>query len=142
MYLSNVTVKRRDRLWTVFENWTRWFVWIIEERNSFFKCSDQKSISTCLFIPKRRIQIHLTRRIEIHQLQPTGVTFRTCVHLHEVTWNCDSCISIRLICFVCGTMDMKTYTRTLKAEIQQSIHFDMSVFLLCFCSHCTWLTPL
>ena len=78
------------------------------------------------------------RRIEMHQSQPTGVTFWTCVHLHKVTWNCDSCISIRLVCFLCWTKDMKTYsTRTPKAEIQQSIHFDMSVFLLCFCSHCT-----
>ena len=34
---------------------------------------------------------------------------------------------------------VERWTRTLKAEIQQSIHLDMSVSLLRFCSHCSYL---
>ena len=69
------------------------------------------------------------------------MTFWPCAPLHKVTWNCDWCLSIRLVCFVCRTMDMKTYTLTLKAEIQQSIHSVdiITVFLLCFCSHRSYL---
>ena len=78
--------------------------------------------------------------IAVDLTQPTVMTFWTCVHLHKVTWSCDWCISIRLVCFVCRTMDMKTYTSTLKAKIQQNIHsVDMSVFLLFLCSHCSYL---
>ena len=102
--------------------------------HSFFKCPGWNSIFACR-LPERLYRCHhfwtehtklyncfqclhvsasifqhtkQTRQIEIHQSQPTGMTFWTCGPLHKVTWNCDWCISIRnLFCMskdACGNM--------------------------------------
>ena len=36
------------------------------------------------------------------------MTFWTCGHLLKVTWNCDWCILISLVCFECQKMDVET----------------------------------
>ena len=113
----------------LFENWTRYFVWINYGgvMHSFFKCLDWKSISDCLLaerlnscnhfqqcffphmFPHPSLDMQNKFWIKIHQ-SPFHVTLCKCPQVQKVMQvGGDLHISICLVCFACRKMDMEMY---------------------------------